>query len=252
MRVLRGIRNVVAFLTIIPVGMDKDGISLAAEFLPIIPVVGALVGLIGGVFTWSLESVLTPTFCGTLGLGMLLLINGAQHIDGLLDFGDGIMCHGSRRRRLRVMRDPHVGAGGFTLGVIVISASVFAIASLSRNVIISALVVSESAANFSMVFQAWAGRSAHSGMSSQFIESMHVRWRNCRVLLSALFLLLIALPILSVIGLLVAFAAMVVSSGMLVISNKSFGGITGDVMGATNEITRLVSLTVILVGLRWL
>jgi cobalamin synthase len=34
---------------------------------------------------------------------------------------------------------------------------------------------------------------------------------------------------------------------MLAISKKEFGGMTGDVMGATNELVRLVSLLVILV-----
>ena len=31
---------------------------------------------------------------------------------------------------------------------------------------------------------------------------------------------------------------------LLAISNRSFGGITGDVLGATNELTRLTSLIV--------
>ncbi|MBS7659639.1 adenosylcobinamide-GDP ribazoletransferase, partial [Candidatus Bathyarchaeota archaeon] len=31
---------------------------------------------------------------------------------------------------------------------------------------------------------------------------------------------------------------------MLLISNNQFGGITGDVMGATNELTRMFSLIV--------
>ncbi|HKM77980.1 MAG TPA: adenosylcobinamide-GDP ribazoletransferase [Candidatus Bathyarchaeia archaeon] len=252
MEVLRGIRNSVAFLTIIPVGMDNDGFAIVARFMPVFPLVGALAGLIGGMFTWSLESIFTPQLSGTLGLGLILLLNGAQHVDGLLDFGDGIMCHGSRSRKLRVMRDPQTGAGGFTLGMIVVIATIFAIASLNRNVIINAMVVSESASKFSMVVQAWMGRSAHRGMSSQFIESMQLKHRNAKIALSTAFLLLISVPLLSFTGLLVTFAALGVSSVMSVISKRAFGGITGDVMGATNEITRLVSLILIPVGLAWL
>jgi len=252
LEILRGIRNSIAFLTIIPVGMDNDGFALVARFMPIFPLVGALAGLIGGCFTWSLESIFTPQISGTLGLGLILLLNGAQHVDGLLDFGDGIMCHGSRSRKLRVMRDPQTGAGGFTLGMIVLIATIFTIASLNRNIIINALVVSESASKFSMVVQAWMGRSAHRGMSSQFIECMQLKHRNAKLALSAALLLLISVPLLSLTGLLVIFAAFGVANVMMVISNRAFGGITGDVMGATNEITRLVSLVLIPAGLVWL
>ncbi len=121
-------------------------------------------------------------------------MNGAQHVDGLLDFGDGIMCHGSRARKLSVMRDPQTGAGGFTLGWITLSATAFAIASLHRGIVIQAIVVSEAAGAFSMVFQAWAGHPAHKGMSSGFVTAMHSRWRNLRIVSSVLILMLIALP----------------------------------------------------------
>jgi len=36
----------------------------------------------------------------------------------------------------------------------------------------------------------------------------------------------------------------VVTLIILVISNRSFGGVTGDILGSTNELTRLASLMV--------
>jgi adenosylcobinamide-GDP ribazoletransferase len=219
--------------------------------MPLFPLVGALVGLVGGSFAWSLEWVLAPQLSSTLGLGLILLLNGAQHVDGLLDFGDGVMCHGSRSRRLRVMRDQQTGAGGFTIGLIIMTSSIFAISSLNRSALVSALIVSESASKYSMVLQAWIGRAADRGMGGQFIESMR-KHRNSKILLSTGFLLLVAVPLLNLVGLVLALVALGVSSLMLVISNRAFGGVTGDVMGATNEITRLVSVTAILAGRTWL
>ena len=231
--------------------MDSDGLAIAADYMPIFPLVGGFIGLVAGVVSWVLDLVLPSLLVGTIGLGVMLLMNGAQHVDGLLDFGDGIMCHGSRTRKLRVMRDPKTGAGGFTLGWIILSATAFAIASLHRGIVIQALVASEAAGAFSMVFQAWAGHPAHRGLSSGFVAAMHSRWRNLRIFLSILILMLIALPTLLTLGLAVTCVAVLVPSIMLYISNKEFGGVTGDVMGATHEMTRLVALAVILVGISW-
>jgi len=252
LRILKGARNAFAFLTILPVGMDSDGLALAADYMPIFPLIGGFIGLVAGAVSWVLDLVLPSLLVGTIGLGAMLLMNGAQHVDGLLDFGDGIMCHGSRARKLRVMRDPKTGAGGFTLGWIILSGTAFAIASLHRGIVIQALVVSEAAGAFSMVFQAWAGHPAHKGMSSGFVAAMHSRWRNLRIFSSVLLLMLIALPTFFTVGLAVTCAAILVPSTMLLVSNRVFGGVTGDVIGATHEITRLVALAIILVGIGWL
>jgi adenosylcobinamide-GDP ribazoletransferase len=59
--------------------------------------------------------------------------------------------------------------------------------------------------------------------------------------------LAISLIVLQITGIAVMLAGLLVAAAMLVISKKKFGGMTGDVMGATNELVRLVSLLVILV-----
>lgn len=91
--------------------MDRDGVAQAAPYMPLFPLIGAATGLIAGAVVWGLELVLPQLVAGMIGLGILILINGAQHVDGLLDFGDGIMFHGSASGKLRVMRDPATGAG---------------------------------------------------------------------------------------------------------------------------------------------
>ena len=232
--------------------MSADDLTRAAEFMPIFPLVGALVGVLCGVLTWSLESVLPFTVVGFLSIGSILFLNGAQHFDGLLDFGDGIMCHGSRLRKLRAMRDPQTGAGGISLGLIVLSATAFAISSIRPSLVVQTLIVAEGAAKLSMLIQASRGESAHRGMSSVFVTAMHSKGRSWRLISSIFLTTLIALIGLGMTGLLIICMTGFVALLMTALSNRSFGGITGDVMGATNEITRLVSILVVVVGMRWL
>jgi len=88
-----------------------------------------------------------------IGLGILILINGAQHVDGLLDFGDGIMFHGSPSGKLRIMRDPTTGAGGLSLGLIILTTTAFSIGYIPARLIVPGLIVSESAAGSRCFFQ---------------------------------------------------------------------------------------------------
>jgi adenosylcobinamide-GDP ribazoletransferase len=181
-----------------------------------------------------------------LGVGFILLLNGVQHFDGLLDLGDGLMCHGSRERKLRVMRDPQTGAGGVCLGVLVLVTSGLSIASLARSLVLQSVVVSEASAKFSMVFEAWSGRSAHRGMNTVFVNAMHTAHKNAKMVASLLILVIFSLPLIGKASILVSLVSILTPMVIVTIANRAFGGITGDVLGATNEITRLMSLLTIL------
>ncbi|HUK28639.1 MAG TPA: adenosylcobinamide-GDP ribazoletransferase [Candidatus Acidoferrales bacterium] len=248
MGLLSGLRNSIAFLTILPVGMDREGLSEAASYMPIYPAIGALVGLIVGFVVWALEPFLTPLIAGMIGLGLLLLINGVQHLDGLLDFGDGVMFHGPRTGKLRVMRDPTTGAGGLALGLVVSSIAAFSIAALPLHSIILGVIVAEAAANFSMVLTTGISKAAHRGMGSLFVEAMNEH-RLLRITFSFIILLVICVLSLRILGLVVVVGAVLTASLLAAISSRHFGGITGDVMGATNEISRTISLLLIVVFL---
>jgi len=250
LNVLSGLKNAVAFLTILPVGMSADGIVQAASYMPLFPIIGAIIGLFVGIVVRLLQLFLPQLISGAIGMGMLLLVNGAQHMDGLLDFGDGVMFHGSRSGKLRVMRDPTTGAGGFAMGAIVLLVTVFSIASIPSTSIALALMVSEASAMFAMVLATATGKSAHKGMNTIFVKAMHHR-RTLRVTVSCVIILAVSYLGLRFAGLVVVAGAALTALLMVEISSRHFGGLTGDVLGATNEIARAVSLLLALVFLKW-
>jgi adenosylcobinamide-GDP ribazoletransferase len=184
-------------------------------------------------------------------LGLLLLITGLHHTDGLLDFGDGVMAHGSPERKIEIMHDQLTGAGGLSLGIMTFLITALSIAELDTSIIIQGLVVAEVSAKLSMVIGAWAGKAVHQGMSSLFLEAMHGKNGNARLVAALAISFGIALPLLWLKGIVIVLVAIITSLVMVGISHRHFKGVTGDVLGATNELVRMVSLITLLAVVGW-
>ena len=249
---LKEIKNLFSFLTTIPVSMDKDMLTDAAKSMFLFPLIGAFIGLLAGLFGWVTSQFLPSLVVGALVLGVLLLITGLHHTDGLLDFGDGVMAHGSPERKIEIMHDQLTGAGGLSLGIITFLITAFSIAELNTGVIIQGLVVVEVSAKLSKVVGAWAGKAGHQGMSSSFLEAMHGKKGAARLIAALVISFGFAVPLLWFAGVVTVLAAIIASLVMVEISHRHFKGVTGDVLGATNELTRMVSLITLVAVMGWL
>jgi adenosylcobinamide-GDP ribazoletransferase len=245
------VKSLFSFLTIIPLSMDKDCLTDAAKAMFLFPLVGAFIGLLAGLFGWVTSQFLPSLVVGALVLGLLLLITGLHHTDGLLDFGDGVMAHGSAERKIEIMHDQLTGAGGLSLGIMTFLITALSIAELNTDIIIQGIVVAEVSAKLSMVIGAWAGNPAHQGMASSFLEAMHGKKGTARLIAALVISFGIAVPLLWLAGAVALLAAIMASLIMVGISHRHFKGVTGDVLGATNELTRMVSLITLLAMIRW-
>lgn len=255
----RQIKNLLAFLTVLPFKMNMEYLSDSAHLMWLFPLVGALLGLLAGVFGWVMSLFLPALVVGALSLGALLWLTGLHHTDGLLDFGDAVMYHGTAERKIEIMHDQFTGAGAVGLGLMTYLVTAFAFAELAKNVfiggfafplIIPALIVVELCAKLSVVVATWAGRSVHKGMNSPFLDAMHDKLGVARLIAALVLSFAIAVPLLWVSGFLTVVAAVVAGLVMVVVAHRNFGGVTGDVLGATNEIVRMVCVVVLLAALR--
>jgi len=249
--VTKELKNLLSFLTIFPVKMDKDMLTDCAKSMWAFPLIGAFIGLLAGAFGWVAYQFLPGIVVGGLVLALLLLITGLHHTDGLLDFGDGVMAHGSPEHKIKVMHDQLTGAGGLSLGVMTMLISALAIGQLKISLIVGGIVAIETSAKLAMVVMAWAGKSAHQGMNSPFLEAMHGAKGELLLLVALVISFAIALPLLRVAGAVVVLAGIVTSLVMVAIADRHFNGVTGDVFGATNEITRMVCVIVLLAVAAW-
>ncbi len=249
--VIKELKNLLSFLTIFPVAMDKDMLADCAKGMWAFPLIGAFIGLIAGVFGWVAHYFGLGIVVGGLVLAALLLITGLHHTDGLLDFGDGVMAHGTAEHKIEVMHDQLTGAGGLSIGIMTMLITALAIGQLKIGLLVGGIIAVEASAKLSMVVMAWAGKSAHQGMNSPFLETMHGLKGDILLIVALAISFAIALPLLRWAGAFVVLAGVITSLVMTGVAHRHFNGVTGDVFGATNEITRMVCVIVLLTVVAW-
>jgi adenosylcobinamide-GDP ribazoletransferase len=104
-----------------------------------------------------------------------------------------------------------------------------------------AILISEVIAKFCMVLSASIGPSAWPGSNSTFIESMKDKKKLALAIMITICIITVFQNYVGFVALGVGIAVTLVVVG---VSRRSFGGISGDIMGAINELSRVSSFLV--------
>jgi len=236
---LKEIGSVFSFLTIFP--SSNSTIENIAKFMYLFPIVGIAIGLLVGSLGFGLSFFLDPLLVSLLVVASITIVTGIHHADGLADFADGLMVKGSKDKKLKAMKDLSTGSAGIVGIVLYLIGLVITISLTTGFDLFKAILISEILAKFSMVLMASLGNSASLGSNSSFVQIM----KDKKKLAAAFIIMLI--PVIAIgetTGLVMLGVTVTLTIFLLGISTRSFGGITGDVLGATNELTRLASLMV--------
>ncbi len=243
--VFKPLIGLISFLTIIPVAnkqSNDNGLENISKNMYLFPLIGLIIGIISIPITIVSFYFLNHLISGLLIAIFLIIITGVHHTDALADFADGIMVKGGIEKKYKAIHDPMVGSAGVAAISSYILGMTVAISSFTgiERLIVS-LVMSEIAAKYTMVLQAFVSDSAWEGHSSLFTKNMK---SQKKIIISTA----IAVILMIVIGQSIQLLLQVFITGIICcfviiyIAKKSFGGVTGDVMGATNEIVRLCCL----------
>lgn len=237
MSFLQSIIALLQFTTILPFGRTVP-FEYFARNTWLYPLAGYVTGGIAAVILYILPA--PPFVAAIIGVGIVLLLSGCNHLDGLFDLGDGLMAHGSREIRIRALTDRMVGTGGIALGLMVTLGAVGSLASVPLA--FSAILLAEVGGKFAMAMMTTFGTPFHPGLHA----TLHEQTKPGYILLSLILLLpLLLLPV-SGIGLGLSIAVMIgLPSFLILIACCAFGGVNGDVTGAAGEITRAGILVVL-------
>jgi adenosylcobinamide-GDP ribazoletransferase len=241
---LKPIQSVLAFLTILPVGKQNQDIYYIAKNMYLFPAAGLVIGSIVGAMALGISDFLHPLLTGFLITGALVILTGVHHTDALADFADGLMAKGSKEVKHKAMLDPAVGSAGVATLVMYFAGMiiVFNIGFGSSLAIFTSIITAEVIAKYVMVLLANRGISAWEGFSSPFIAAMKDRHK---MIVATGIMIAIVWFASSYAGFIALIISLMLAQLLKYISSKSFGGVSGDVLGASNEITRLSSFIVL-------
>lgn len=266
---LKDILPAARFLTILP--LPGGGKLLAERDITRSAAAFTAVGLLQGVLLIVVELVAGLLFHPDLALWLvvlaLVLISGGFHLDGLADCFDALAVKGSGERerdlsrRLEVMKDPATGVMGVLAIFFVLVLKYFALQNLSHSsyaIYYSSLLLLPACGKWAMVTAMYRAQPARpEGLGRLFIGAVGGRelaWNVAALLLPLLavgWLLAGFLPAYSFLFYLLLPAGLYLFSRLAIaFGRQKFGGMSGDSLGAVNELAEILFLLLVLIWLR--
>ena len=234
---MRGLRAALAFLTRVPVGsFDGDD---PGRSLPWFPVVGALVGLVvAGVYAGALQ--LVPALAAAaVAVAIGVLLTGAFHEDGLADTADALGAWEPEEAR-RILKDPNHGTYGVSALVLVLLVRVTALSALGGWSALAVLPATHALARAASLSMLTATPAATDEGLGALYAARAGRKRVWVAMAAGLAITLASVgPVLLPVAVLLAsFGA----AGVTRVGSRRVGGITGDVLGAAEQIAETLVL----------
>ena len=238
-----------SFLTRIPVPkfVHLEGAQFA-ESAWAFPLVG---GLVGGVTTSVYLSMawlgMVHGIAAWVAIAVEFLLTGGLHEDGLADTADGLACGRNREEKLSIMRDSRVGTYGVLALMVVLTLRTKCMAQFGYDAwwyFISLSACSRAcmvALMYSLPNARADGLAANAGKPGKYVTLI-------AILLGVAPFLMIGLWRPMAACLIVAIATYFIMSFII---KKHFGGITGDVLGAMQQISETAMYVILVLPLAY-
>lgn len=232
------LRSGLGWLSTIPVGISMEGIEALMKHVYLFPLVGAILGLLLAGAAYIAGMGLPSNLVAVLMIAAVYKLCGINHIDGLADFGDGVIAHGPREKKIAAMKDVSLGTGGAVFVVVILLAAYAIISGIPAAMLPMALLAAEVSAKQAMICFAAFSISLQKGFGQIMIERTGTVQFLVGLVISALLCILSLGPL----GLAVLLAAQGAALYLVYVAQKNFGGATGDCIGAANELARVAAL----------
>ncbi|HYA77409.1 MAG TPA: adenosylcobinamide-GDP ribazoletransferase [Verrucomicrobiae bacterium] len=269
-KAIKTFRDLLSFLTIIPAGGKEDFIFTTAEHMYLFPILGAFIGILAGAYYIGASIIvhflldlvnpiialptdlLTKLAVAAMTVAFLQVLTGLQHFDGLIDLGNAFGLRNVHDRKM-VAHAWTVTYWGALLAIIVEFAAFGGLFFINPLFAFGGIIAAEVSAKLAMVTIVWVGKPTHKGLGSIFLAKAKKKLNIVAYALSILivypFFAFTDKPFLGFISVGVVLISIPVAFVMEKVAESVFGGVSGDMIGATNEVARAVTLILIAVVL---
>lgn len=227
------------FLTILPIKIkskikEKDSGASLIYF----PIIGAFIGLLLVLILFAFD-FLPHLVTAVLVLISSIIITGGIHLDGFTDTCDGFYGSKPKEKILEIMRDSRLGAMG-AMGIVCILLLKFTlIASLAENILWKTLIMMAVFGRWSQVIACYTSNYARKeGKAKYFIEYNSKK----EFLLGGFFTIALFLFLLKLKGIILLTLSLLPIFLFINYTKRRIGGMTGDTLGAINELTEVFVL----------
>lgn len=237
------------FLTRLPINIkvdvSRDNIARGTVYFPFI---GMLIGGISAL-AYYLLSFVNNDISSIGAVFAIIAVTGGLHVDGLSDTCDGFFSARKRERILEIMKDSRVGTFGVIAIIFDILSKIFIIKSLPQDLAIVYIILSCGTGRLvtSMLFS--FGKTARpGGMGDMFTAN------NSRLyfFIGAILFTAIGYLLGGAVFLIAVLGAIIFAILFMRYSYRIIGGLTGDVYGASCELTEILTLLIFLVVGKWI
>lgn len=236
-----GLLAALQFLTRVPIRLRRapDMARMVVWF----PLAGAVIGLAVGGAAAGLWHLVPPLVAAAVAVTVGLSITGAFHEDGLGDIADAFGGGHTVERRLEIMKDSRHGTYGVTAMCASIVVRIVSLGSLPGPAAMFAAAVTAHvmARTVAVCLMAAAPLATHRGLGADYGQSTTARRAATAAVtglaLTALVVGWWVLPL--------AVAAVVAAAAVGMLAVRKIGGISGDVLGATEQVAECLCLVVV-------
>ena len=234
---LNDLKVALAFLTRIPINHGPQ-ISLRRS-AALFPLVGAFIGLIGGLVFYLSSAILPPLVSASISILVTVAITGAFHLDGLADICDGLIGGWNREERLKILKDSRHGTYGVAEISLQLILQVCLLSALSPRDGLFTLIVLHTLSRLVPIFlMLIPATSGHDGMGASVSREIGVR----EPLVGSLITVLLIAPIMGLNFLLLSAILFLTLSIFALWVIRKIGGMVGDAFGAGEQISETMIL----------
>ncbi|WP_099188749.1 adenosylcobinamide-GDP ribazoletransferase [Tepidibacter mesophilus] len=246
--------GILTFLTRIPVNANIEFDENFNKGMIYFPTVGLILGILYCLFTYSTANLFDAYIGSVIFVLCGVVLTGGLHLDGVGDTFDGIYSYRDKEKILEIMKDSRLGTNALLAILFVVILKIgFVYKSLNLNIYYITILM-PIYGRLSIVFASYKNKSPRkNGMGNVFIGKVNKKQIAICCTFTILYIILLNIFFDFGLKLLIYNIMFIIILWILIRFYTKYitniiGGITGDILGCICEITEVIYLLFICLG----